>query len=242
MNGRTIRGLAVSLPAGHSEKTIIELAGAAGCGKSFVMQKLRDVEGAQPYTPRIKPADYIFLLAIFPAMLLIRRDWGVIFRIAARHVLLFRSLARETSGVFVVDEGPWHLLFESYAPRARRLPKSVLLSACRPFMHVDGPGHVFFLRASPETVRARRLARSRQRERTTDLDAIIEDGLGKEAWIAFLENRLIGKVVVRKFNNDSDEGWQSVVLHAMRLAELPASDERRRETAAGIGHMQSPAE
>ena len=205
----------------HAGRVVIELAGTAGTGKSFLMEKLRDATEAQVYRRKGRLTDYLFLLFILPALAFITSDWTKVSRNTARRVLLFRSLARETDGVYVVDEGPWYVFSAYYGTRTWRLAEWLLLYACMPMLKFTLPDHVIFLSVSPEKLQSRRRARARRNEKTLDLEEIVRALQVKVRLLQFLSRRFSEAVTFRTFENETDDSWKTILGYTLSVAGTP---------------------
>ena len=204
----------------NAGKVIIELAGAAGSGKSFLMQKLQDSIEGKIYKPRPNFMDYLFLLLVLPTLVFIRRDHCRLWRLVSRRVLLFRALARETNGIYVVDEGPWHFYCGSYCSRTWKFAERALFYACMPVLNFKLMNHILFLSVSPDTVKSRRISRARHNEKSYDRSKIIRSCQRRDRLMRFLERKYFGNVTLRVFENNSDGDWKSILEHVRTLAAL----------------------
>ena len=213
-----MRAIRIEPKEGHTGRVVIELAGTAGAGKSFLMEKLRDTTEAQVYRRKGRLTDYLFLLFILPSLAFVTKDWTRVSQNTARRVLLFRSLSRETEGVYVVDEGPWHVFSAYYGTRTWRLVEWLLLYACMPMLKFTLPDHVIFLSVSPEKVQSRRRARARRNEKTLDHEEIVRASHVKARLLQFLSRRFSGNVKLRTFENETDDSWKTILRYTVSVA------------------------
>ena len=147
------------------KKIVVELAGPAGVGKTFLLHRLEERLGVlRPALPpitlrhRMKAALVWLLIILFP-----RKRHGV-YAILKRKLATWEFVEHQNNGVFLIEEGPWHYLCATLCPRLPHWMARLVSNLWG--YHLDLPDIVVYLSASPEFLQQRRLQRARKAEKT----------------------------------------------------------------------------
>lgn len=156
-------------------KIVVELTGSAGVGKTFIGESLRSRIGPNSFCPTPSFADvgwsflsWVKILSVLPTL---ERDRYKIARMMLRKTMSWRAASRINQGTFLFDEGPWHFLAGSIAPRLKKEESFVFHTWCH---YMELPDLVVHLTADCELLRHRRVQRNRVNEKTIDIDKITE--------------------------------------------------------------------
>ena len=156
-------------------KKVIEITGPAGVGKSFLCHKLcSNLDAIQQKRPSIFSLPLIKSFSIIPFLFLLKRGRFHIYINFLINAAKWKIIKKSKQGIYIIDEGPWHLLCGSLLPRVSSQRKKTFLKNWKFFM--DLPDIIVYLKAEPKFIQTRRMARNRKKEKTLDLKEI-EDAI-----------------------------------------------------------------
>ena len=157
------------------KKTVVELIGSAGVGKTFIGEQLRRSLCVDTFRAELCLADvawsflsWVKILSVLPTL---ERDRYKIARMMLRKTMSWRAASRINQGTFLFDEGPWHFLAGSIAPRLKK-EESFVFHTWSHYMEL--PDLVVHLTADCDLLRHRRVQRNRVNEKTIDIDKVTE--------------------------------------------------------------------
>lgn len=165
--------------------------GPGGVGKSFLANEI----SKQIKTATFRSASFsnlfIVLIKSIPVLfflLFLKKDRFKVLKIFVLSSSKWRFIRKSLEpGIYLIDEGPWHFLCSSIAPRIPKWSKKFILIFWRYYLKL--PSIVINLKADPCIIQKRRLTRCKKNEKTTNLEKIKESLLMFEFFLEKISGR-----------------------------------------------------
>lgn len=186
----------------ESYKVICELSGNAGTGKTSVINGLAKSPPWKIYTPLPKKTVslYALFMSLFVCFFCIKPvHWRKMIPLIYRKLSLYKSLSNEVSGFFVIEEGPWHLIYGNIFGRlhSNSFTKYIFWGYLYKILLPGLSDVVVHLSADDRLVYKRRKIRNRHKDKFVTYGEIVKARISIEDNIDFISIKNKGTKLVR---------------------------------------------